>query len=223
VTQADHSACRIANKVAMHLRYATSTSDTSNSGPIVNEALLLTLQLFQLTNLETIPTRYVEQCERLFDSSTKPAAMAELGAQWNADACQQLRDMGFQEKLIAALGDGMDQWEPSFVPREQLTHSIQRLIAECSSDAIATTQALLTPGQSSSSVPPSSAFPSSAFPKLLEFSNAVCGFAILLIMLDQIDANEAAEKPVDSFVPRTLASFGAHLVASRDFPQTARG
>jgi len=213
VTQADHSACRIANKVAMHLRYATSTSDTSNSGPIVNEALLLTLQLFQLTNLETIPTRYAEQCERLFNSSTKPAAMAELGAQWNADACQQLRDMGFQEKLIAALGDGMDQWEPSFVPREQLTHSIQRLIAECSSDAIATTQALLTLGQSSSS----------AFPKLLEFSNAVCGFAILLIMLDKIDANEAAENPVDSFVPRTLASFGAHLVASRDFPQTARG
>lgn len=213
MNQDDHSACRIANKVAMHLQYAASASNANNASPIVNEALLLTLQLFQLTDLDTISTRYAERCERLFNSSAESAAMAELGAQWNADACQQLRDMGFQEKLIAELGDGMDQWDPSFVSAETLTHSIQRLVTDCSSDVIATTQTLLTQDQ----------LGSSAMPKLLEFSNAVCGLAILLAMLDKIDANEATEKAAESFVPRTLASFGAHLVASRDFPQAANG
>ena len=206
--QANHTACRIANKVAMHLVYAATTARAGDAGPLISEALLLTLEIIQLADVETISKRYTELCENLPDSPTDPWEASKFGAQWTADACQQLRDIGFQEKWIAVLGDQLDRWSPCFVAAPTLTRSIQNLVTECSVDAVATTQTLLA--RDSLGAP--------ATPKLLRFSNAVCGLAIVAATLDELDQQAATGQPSaadDSFTSRALASFGAQLIVDR--------
>ena len=198
----------------MHLNYAATAKSSADASSIVDEALLLTLELFQLADVETISKRYAERCESLPDSPTDPWSTSKFGAQWTADACQQLRDMGFQEKWIAVLGDELDRWSPGLVPTSTLTHSIQQLATKCSADATATTQTLLDRGPSGTS----------AIPKLRRFSNAVCGLTIVLAALNKLDQPAASEKPSDAdhwFATRALASFGAQLIVDHQ-PQADR-
>ena len=195
----------------MHLQYAATSTDAGDVGQIVTEALLLTLEMFQLTDPAMISVRYARQCENRPDSSSDLQAISKFGAQWTADACQQLRDMGFHEKWIMVLGDELEQWNPCPVPSATLEISIQQLVTECSADATATAQALLARDQPGSS----------AMPNLRRFSNAVCGLAIVFATLDelaQLEVTQETNKADNLLAGRALASFGAHLIVARPPP-----
>ena len=195
----------------MHLQYAATSTDAGDVGQIVTEALLLTLEMLQLTDPAMISARYAQQCENRPDSPSDWQAISKFGAQWTADACQQLRNMGFHEKWIMVLGDELDQWSPYLVPASTLETSILQLATECSADATATTQALLARDQPGSS----------AMPNLQRFSNAACGLAIVLAMLDELDQLEATQETNEDgnlLAGRALASFGAHLIVAHQPP-----
>ena len=205
LTQANHSACRIANKAAMLLQYAAATPDPV---PMVDEALLLTLEMLQLTPLQTISTRFAQRCENPPDSVLDSGPTPTFGPQWKADACQQLRDIGFQEKWIMVLGDELDQWSPCLVPTSEVTASIEQLAAECAIDAAATTETLLARDPAGAA----------GMPNLRQFSNAVCGLAIVLATLsepDYLGATEEVEGGRCLISSIALTHFGAHLIVTR--------
>lgn len=193
----------------MLLQYATAAPDPV---PMVDEALLLTLDMLQLTTLTTIATRYTQRCETLPQSLAESGPKPTSHARWNADACQQLRDIGFQEKRIKMLGDALDQWSPCLVPTSALTSSIEQLTTDCMVDATATTRTLLARDPAGAS----------GMPNLQRFSNAVCGLAIVLTKLSEpersIHANdtEGAEKNDAGLLSSIqLTRFGAQLIVNR--------
>ncbi len=204
----NHPACRTANKVAMLMRYAASIPESNSSDSVIDEALLLTLEIFQLCNLETIFETFATHCERL-DRVREATRSSPQNDRWTAEACDLLRSMGFHEKLITVLGDKLHRWQSDFVASSMCTQSafaqsLTQLANECSE----TTRSNLTELAADARTATQQS-------DMDRFSQAVCGLAIVLASSTQRDSSADVEPASGLPTLEALSCFGGHLVTKR--------
>lgn len=201
----NHPACRTANKVAMLMRYVASIPDAKSANSVIDEALLQTLELFQRSDLETISANFAMTSERLTQVPEATQCSPQVVAQWTTDACDLLRTMGFQEKLIAVLGDELHRWQFELASASEFERSLTQLANDCSSGATETTLTQLA----------RDARAATKSSDIDRFSLAVCGLAIVLASNTGPDDSRPAEASPNLPVLDAMSCFGGHLVAGR--------
>ncbi len=204
VVRISQHACRVANRIALGLRYAETSGHRTEARQIVQEVLSSTCEL--LDQIDAIEFKnWFEQFELIYSNlhselDDDPVAWAKfLGGQ-----CDLLHAVGLHQKTIACVGDELANWNRAPIEFSVFANSLDGLASLVSDHAMVLGDAIeFQAGKDAKNKR-----------RTELFSNAVFGLTTVLISIDEA---------IKSGDPRgrdnaAMAMFGASLTNTSVMP-----
>lgn len=193
-------ACRIANRVAISMVFAEASMHREQAQHVVDDALNATSQL--LDDIDAVEMRsWFEGFESAYELA-KPALVGdpEIRSRFVATQCDLLQQMGLYQKTIASVGDELGEWDNGRVSMSEFGDALDGLASLVTDHSKALSEAIENQAGNDSN----------RKRRVLVFSHAVCGIAIVLVAIDEA----IKQKNPRSEACASIATFGAALTCS---------
>ena len=190
-------ACRIANRVSLSMVFAEASMHREQAQHVVDDAFESTCQLLDDIDAQQLRTWYEGFASVFETAQTALVGNQEIRSRFIATQCDLLQQMGLHQKTIASVGNELGAWLHGRVSMEELGDALDGLAVLMSDHSKALGDAIERQAGNDST----------RKRRVLVFSHAVCGLAIVLVAIDEAikQGNPRSEACA------SIATFGAAL------------